>query len=142
MFKNGRKLSTENSFIKERFLKGIIMKKSLIILLAGIIIFSFGGCGNEETQLQKAQNKIVEIGEQFLDYELTADEADEKLDSILVPTGEGMGFSSLERDKSYLSFLIIKSKNGNATFTEIEEEIKHIKESDYEYLNEITTKNT
>ena len=113
------------------------MKKGFIILLIGVTVFAFGGC-NEKSQIEKAQDKIVEIGEQFLDYELTADEAKERLDSVIVPVGDGLGFSSLDTSKDFLSYLILKSKNGMSTFEEIEEQITDIKESNYEYLNEIT----
>ena len=113
------------------------MKKGLIVLLIGVTVFTFGGCG-EKTQIEKAQDKIVEIGEQFLDYELTADEAKERLDSVIVPVGDGLGFSSLDTSKDFLSYLILKSENGMSTVEEIEEQITNIKESNYEYLNEIT----
>ena len=113
------------------------MKKGFIILLIGVVVFTFGGC-KEKTQLEKAQDKIVEIGEKFLNYELTASEAHEKLDSVIVPTGEGLGFSNLDTSKDYLSFLILKSINGRSTFEEIEKQITSIKETDYEHLNEIT----
>ena len=113
------------------------MKKAFFILLVGVMIFTFCGCG-EKSQIEKAQEKIVEIGEQFLEYELTADEAREKLDSVIVPVGDGFGFSNLDTSKDYLSYLILKSKNGRATFEEIEEQIMNIKKSNYEYLNEIT----
>lgn len=112
------------------------MKKGLIILLIGLTVLTFGGCG-EKSQIEKAQDKIVEIGEQFLDYELTADEARERLDSVIVPVGDGIGFSSLDTSKDFLSYLILKSENGTSTFEEIEEKIMHIKETNYEYLNEI-----
>ena len=113
------------------------MKKGFIIFLIGLTVFTLGGCG-EKSQIEKAQEKIVEIGEQFLDYELTADEAIERLDSVVVPTGVGPGFSSLDTSKDFLSYLILKAKNGTSTFEEIEERITEIKESNYELLNEIT----
>lgn len=113
------------------------MKNGFIILLIGVMAFTFVGC-KEKTQIEKAQDKIVEIGEQFLDYELTADEARERIDSVIVPNGDGLGFSSLDVDKDFLSFLILESKSGMSTFEEIEEKITDIKVSDYEYLNEIT----
>ena len=111
------------------------MKKGLIVLLIGLTVFTFGGCG-EKSQIEKAQDKIVEIGERFLEYELTADEARERLDSVLVPAGDGLGYSNLNTSKDFLSYLILKSKNGMSTFEEIKEEITHIKETDYESLNE------
>jgi len=113
------------------------MKKGFIVLLIGVTVVTFGGCG-EKSQIEKAQDKIVEIGEQFLDYELTADEAKERLDSVIVPVGDGLGFSSLDTNKDFLSYLILKSKNGFSTLEEIEEKIKEIKETNYELLNETT----
>jgi hypothetical protein len=112
------------------------MKKQFIItLLLSAIVLT--GCG-EKSQIEKAQEKIVEIGEQFLEYELTADDAKARLDSVIVPAGDGIGFSALDTSKDFLSYLILKSKNGRSTFEEIEEQITKIKESNYEYLNEIT----
>ena len=108
------------------------MKKGFIILLTGVMAFTFGGC-EEKTQIEKAQDKIVEIGEQFLNYELTADEAKERLDSVIVPVGDGLGFSILDTRKDFLSYLILKSKSGMSTFDEIKEKITDIKESNYEY---------
>ena len=113
------------------------MKKGVCFLLIGVVVFTFGGCG-EKSQIEKAQDKIVEIGEQFLNYELTADEASERLDSVVVPTGDGAGFSSLDTNKDFLSYLILKSKKGMSTFEEIEEKITDIKDTNYEHLNEIT----
>ena len=113
------------------------MKKGFLIFLIGVMIFTIGGCA-KKTQIEKAQDKIVEIGEQYLDYELTAAEATEMLDSVIVPKGEGLGYSSLDSSKDFLSYLISKSKNGTATFEEIEEQLTHIKTRDYEYLNAIT----
>lgn len=113
------------------------MKKGFITLLIGVMIFTFGGC-SEKSQIEKAQEKIVEIGEQFLNYELTADEAIDKLNSVIVPSGNGAGFLSLDSNKDYLSYLILKSKNGHATLEDITEKVTEIKKSNYEELNEIT----
>lgn len=106
------------------------MKKICIIALSVILIF--GLCSCEKTQIEKAQDKIVEIGEQFLNYELTAAEAEEKLDSIVIPETEGNGNLYLSADKNFLSFLILKTKTNSATFEEIQDRVNDIKNSDYE----------
>lgn len=105
------------------------MKKICIVLFAIILIFS--SCSQEKTQIEKAQDKIVEIGEQFLDYELTVDEAKEKLDSISVPETEGNGSVYLSADKDFLAFLILSTKTNSATFEEIQDKINYIKNNDY-----------
>ena len=101
---------------------------SIVLILAAIVVI-FVGCG-EKSQIEKAQDKVVSIGEQFLDYEITADEAIEKLDSIAIPsTGDSLG---LEVDKDYLGYLILKTITNSATFEEIEEKINYINKANYE----------
>lgn len=98
-----------------------------IIMLLAVVSVLFVGC--EKTQIEKAQDKIVSIGEQFLDYEITADEAIEQLDSIAIPsTGDSLG---LQVDKDYLGYLILKTQTNRATFEEIDEKIKYINKANY-----------
>lgn len=102
---------------------------SFVLMLIFITILIVG-CGSI-TQIEKAQEKIVSIGEQFLDYELTVDEATKQLESITIPSTEGNGAFYLKTDKNYLGYLIIKTKNNSTIFDEIEEKIQYIKESNY-----------
>ena len=94
------------------------MKRTMALFLVVISLLMFSAC-KEKSQIEKAQEKIVSIGQQFLDYELTVDEAREQLDSIVIPEIEGSGDLSLEADKGYLSFIILRTKNGGSSFEEI-----------------------
>ena len=94
------------------------------------VVITFTGCG--KTQLEKAQSKIVSIGEQFLDYELTIDEAKEQLESIVVPPKEKNAIWNLDNDKSHLEYLILKSRNNSTVIDEIEGTIQNIKKRKYE----------
>ena len=106
------------------------MRKIGVLFLTVVLIL--GLCSCEKTQIEKAQDKIVEIGEQFLNYELTANEAEEKLDSIVIPETEGNGSLHLSVNKDTLSLLILKTKTNSATFEEIQDKINYIKNSDFE----------
>lgn len=107
------------------------MKRIVVTILTMFLVLTFFGCGSEKTQIEKAQDKIVQIGEQFLDYELTVDEAREKLESIIIPETEGNGKLFLSTDRDYLSFLILKTKTNSATFEEIQDKIDYIRGRDY-----------
>lgn len=98
--------------------------------MAILVTTLFGGCGNK-TQIEKAQEKIISIGEQFLDYEITRDEAKKQLESITIPSTEGNGDLLLSVDKDYLEYLIIKTGTNNKIYDEIKEKIKYIKKRDY-----------
>lgn len=99
----------------------------LLVVIAGALLPVCVG----KTQIEKAQSKIVSIGEQFLDYELTIDEAKSQLESISVPTSDGTGGRLLSGDKDYLEYLIVKSRHNNNIFDEIKEKIQYIKKHDY-----------
>ena len=107
------------------------MRIIISLILSLMLIVTFSGC-KEKTQIEKAQEKIVSIGEQFLDYELTIDEAREKLDSIVIPEIDGNGDLFLKTDKNALSYLILKTKTNSSSFDEIREQIDNIKNSNYE----------
>lgn len=109
------------------------MKKSLALLLAVCVLLSLSACDKETkkelTPIEKCQQKVVSIGEAYLNYEITAAEAREQLDSIKVPETEGDGQLSLEVDKNYLSFLILKQ---DSTYAEIEKKVESIRKYTYE----------
>lgn len=110
-----------------------MLKNKKIELFMLITIFAatlLVGCGSK-TQIEKAQAKIVSIGEQFLDYELTREEAKKQLDSITIPSTEDNGDSFLSVDKDYLEYLIIKTGTNDKTYDEIKEKIQHIKKGNY-----------
>lgn len=105
-------------------------KKIALFILAAIIGTLFTGCA-EKTQIEKAQDKIVSIGEQFINYDLTIDEAKEQLESIIIPETEGTGGLMLNIKKDHLEYLIIKSRNSNSFFDDIQETIQEIKNHDF-----------
>lgn len=109
------------------------MKKNKILSFVLMVVFIstlFCGCRNK-SQIEKAQEKIVTIGERFLDYELTIDDAVEQLDSIILPKTDGYGYLLLDSQKNYLTYLIIKSETNTFIFDEIKEEIQDIKQKNY-----------
>lgn len=100
------------------------MKK--IILLSFCITLILSGCGASD--IERAQARAVDIGESYLDYEITAQEAAEQLDSILVPETEGNGQTYLEADITALSFAITRR---DSTYEEVEVKVEYIKGRDY-----------
>ena len=89
------------------------------------------GTGADEKQLEpieKAQAKAVEIGEQYLNFEITGDEAREMLNSIKVPETDGDGQIFLNADIGYLAFIIAKY---DSTYEEIKEKVEWIASRDY-----------
>ena len=103
------------------------MKKVFAVISVLLLIFSLVGCAKEP--IEKAQAKIVEIGEQFLDYEITATEAREMLKSVMVPPAEDYenGKLYLESDRDFLAFLILKGKS----YEDIADRVEYIKKRDY-----------
>lgn len=105
------------------------MKKLIAVILTLVMVFALTACdGKELTPIEKAQQKAVEIGEQFLNFELTADEAREKLEGIRVPEPEeGHGKLYLECDIDALSFAILTDES----YEELEERVDSIRKQDY-----------
>lgn len=102
------------------------MKKTFLLLIALVLLLS--ACAGP-APIEKARQKAVSIGEQFLNYELTAAEAKEQLDSIMVPETEGNGQLFLKKDIAYLSFII--GKRGS-TYEEIADKVEFIRTRTYE----------
>lgn len=108
----------------------VMFKKQLSFILILVFVATlFIGCG--KTQVEKAQDKIVSIGEQFLDYELTIDEAREQLESVVVPPKDETAIWSLDSDKDHLEYLILKARNNSTLFEEIKEKVQDIKNRNY-----------
>lgn len=107
------------------------MKKIFVLFILLAALLTLVGCNAEKElePIEKAQAKVVEIGRQYLDYEITAAEAEEMLDSVKVPeTESGKGTIYLSADRSALRFLIVKS---DSTYAEIEEKVEWIASRDY-----------
>lgn len=108
------------------------MKKFFaIVITAATLLSLLGGCGAEKElePIEKAQARAVEIGQQYLNYEITGEEAREMLDSIKVPEVEsGNGQLSLRVDIGALSFLILRDAS---TYAEIKDKVEWIASRDY-----------
>lgn len=107
------------------------MKKARFLLIFTAVLALFlTGCNEkkEPAPIEKAQQRVVEIGEQFLNYEITAAEAKEMLDSILVPETEGNGQIYLNADIGDLQLRIISV---NATYESVQKKVQFIKERNY-----------
>lgn len=103
------------------------MKKIFVIVLVIIIAMSSVACGQEQqTAIDKCQARVIEIGEQFLNYEISTSEAKAALDDIIVPYTEGNGDLYLDCNISYLSFCLTLKD-----YSEFEEELNYIKSADY-----------
>ena len=100
---------------------------ALCCLVAALLCL-FSGCAKELEPIEKAQARAVEIGRQYLDFELTEAEAKEKLDSIKVPETSGNGQLYLDVDIGYLSFIIGKN---DATYEDVKYEVDKIESRDY-----------
>ena len=105
------------------------MKKivALCCLVAALLCL-FVGCGKEQEPIEKAQARAVEIGRQYLDFELTEAEAKEKLNSIKVPGASGNGQIYLEADIGALIFSIVKN---DSTYDDIKAKVDRIASRDY-----------
>lgn len=107
------------------------MKKVIAAIVSLVILFVLlPGCREKElTPIEKAQARAVEIGEQFLNYEITGEEARKLLNSIKVPAVEsGHGQLYLDVDIGVLAFLVGKQ---DSTYEEIEEKVNYIAERNY-----------
>lgn len=106
-------------------------KRFIVLLCAVLILVGLVSCGEKEKELapiERVQARAAEIGQQFLDGELTEAEAKEKLDSLKVPETEGNGQTYLEADIAYLSFII--NKRGS-TYEDVQEKVDWIADYDY-----------
>ncbi len=104
------------------------MKRYIALLCAVVILVGLVGCTKELQPIEKVQARAAEIGQQFLDGELSKKEAKEKLDSLKVPEVEGNGQLYLETDIDYLSWIIGKN---DSTYEEIQEKVDWIAGRNY-----------
>ena len=106
------------------------MKKVIALIMSMTLLLGlFAGCGEKElTPIEKAQARAVEIGRQYLNFEITGAEAREMLDSIKAPETDGNGQVYLDADIGYLAFIIAKQ---GSTYEEIKEEVEYIESRDY-----------
>lgn len=98
-----------------------------VIILAATLLSLFSGCGEQEP-IEKAQAKAVEIGQQYLDFEITGKEAREMLNGIKVPETDGNGQLYLKADINYLAFIIAKQ---DSSYDDIKKKVDSIASRDY-----------
>ncbi len=104
-------------------------KRFIALLCALLILVGLVGCGEKElAPIERVQARAAEIGQQFLDGELTEAEAKEKLDSLKVPETEGSGQLGLQVDIDALSFII--GKRGS-TYEDVQKKVDWIASCDY-----------
>lgn len=107
------------------------MKRTIAIVICLVLVLGmFTGCGEKElTPIEKAQARAVEIGEQYLNFEITGEEARKLLNGIKVPEVEtGNGQTYLEADIGYLAFIIAKQ---DSSYEKIKERVEWIASRDY-----------
>ena len=107
------------------------MKKVFCVVISLVLVAGLLTCCNtkELTPIEKAQARAVEIGEQYLNFEITGAEARELLKSIKVPAVEtGNGQTYLDADIGYLAFIIAKQ---DSTYEEIKKKVDWIASRDY-----------
>lgn len=103
------------------------MKKIIVALLVIIICFSIVGC--EKAPVEKAQDRVVQIGEQFLNYEITRYEALAALEDITVPTCDKQLY--LQSDINTLIITLTGLSSGFTTYEDVCEDVEWIKGCDY-----------
>ena len=107
------------------------MKKVFCAVLVAVLLVSLlVGCGSKElTPIEKAQARAVEIGEQYLNFEITGAEASKLLKAIKVPEVEsGDGQRRLEIDISLLASAMTMS---TFTYEDVEYKVTAIAKDDY-----------
>ena len=104
------------------------MKKIVALFCLVAVVFSVLSACGEKLPIEKAQAKAVEIGEQYLNFELTAEEARNQLKSIKVPeTPTGKGQLYLEADIAALAYNILYGDS----YERIEEKVDFMSRRDY-----------
>lgn len=110
------------------------MKKFTIAILAILMLLILAGCdtSSDMAPIEKARGRAVEIGEQYLNFEITGKEAKELLEDIKVPeTKTGYSSDSLRSRIKYLCFIIVRPET---TYEQVEEKVRDIAEMDLEAL--------
>lgn len=102
------------------------MKRLFSLLVVLCLLLACVACGELEP-IEKCRQKAVSIGEQFLDFELTADEAVELLDSLIVPETEGNGQIYLRADIAALAFKI----RTESSYESIQSDVDSIRTATY-----------
>lgn len=107
------------------------------MMVLAVVLSVFTGCQEELklSQVEKAKNKVLQIGNQFLDYEITADEAYDQLNELLLPDKDSC-FSAL-RLAIGVQALMFDLNAIQPNYTEIEDDIKKIESIDTSDSHEV-----
>lgn len=112
------------------------MKKTSFRTLAGLLVFllllSICGCA-EQSQGEKARVTMVKIIDQLLDYEITIEQAKEKLESMYIPTDTAMGYAMTKYKDNILSSLKSEKLDGLKGTRDILADYDNYKDSDIYY---------
>lgn len=119
------------------------MKKILaIFLLMTTLLAVLVGCSSspgaettpkELTPIEKARNRAVAIGEQYLNFEISADEARELLEDIKVPeAGHKTGALCLRVNINHLIYILGRPET---TYEEIQEDVEDMATLDFDVLD-------
>ena len=106
----------------------MIIRRTLIRMIAAVLVtvslLTLSACGKSE--LEKARDAAVDICEQFMDNEITAAEAKERLDGMYIPEGDDSNQALILRASiSYLSLVL--GKGDYDTFADRVESLKNRK---------------
>lgn len=109
------------------------MKKIIIVaLIVALLLSALAGCSS--TPIEQARDQAVEIGRKYLEYEITADDAMQRLNSIVVPrTEKGVATILLDGDIAALVLALarIKSSSSGADYNDFKERIDRMEDKDY-----------
>ncbi len=117
------------------------MKKILaIFLLMTTLLAVLVGCSSEAeaapkelTPIEKARNRAVAIGEQYLNFEISADEARELLEGIKVPEGDSKSDALCLRIS--IRHLVYILGRPETTYEEIQEDVEDMATLDFDVLD-------
>lgn len=114
------------------------MKKIILVaLIITLLLSTLAGCSS--TPIEQARDQAVEIGRNYLEYKITADEAIQRLNSIVVPqTEKGVATILLQGDIAALTLELtfIKSSSSSADYNAVKEKIDSMEDKDYEKWEE------
>lgn len=99
------------------------MKKLLLILLSGIMLFTFFGCESQnEKEITEIEKTLGKVANDYLNAEITKTEAEEKLDMLesrienVEPDGEyGIRHNAVEVSISLFEFDLVDGEIDNIT---------------------------
>lgn len=102
--------------------KAFLLIVVVVFLVITFLLLPWKGMGQEPIEL--AQDRVVEIGEQYLDFEITGAEAAARLSDIRVPQAESG--EDKERLETGIWLLTRYIEDPEHTYEEIKEQVEYI----------------